>query len=150
MKQSESGRSLVDNGYYFIADSLSENIDAIILAPKDYEDIFGTTRKRDNTKRKRLAVVKASSGGRSIHRRYLGDSSLKEKRSCALNYSSINELCVDDNIPQKIDLSKGNMFAYYWNNPKASIRMSMRLGILSIILGFIAIAIAILPFFHCL
>lgn len=149
MKQSSSENtsiSIRDNCLYY-ADPLSSNIDAVILPPEDYRKIFGDRKASMPTSSKRLSVVKISFDGKSIHRRYLGEPNLKNCKYASLNYSSLLELVNEkpsEVIGHEVTLSKGSRLKYYWNNPANAIRMSTRLGVISLTMAIVSIVLSII------
>lgn len=102
---------------------------------------------------KRLSVVKITpeNGGYAIYRKYVYNPYFKSIRNCqvALNPASIREMCGkgqsnSDLVGRDVAVSKGSCFMYYWNHPFHATRISMRLGVASILLALISIVIALL------
>ena len=52
--------------------------------------------------------------------------------------------CNADLVGGDVVVSKGSCFMYYWNHPFHATRISMRLGVVSILLALISIVIALL------
>lgn len=131
----------------FLGDSISNNIDAIIMAPEDFKDIFGVEKPKAPRCIKRLPVVKITFNGKSIYRRYYGSNALSGKDKAALNYSSLYEL-VDDSLDEikgkTVRISKGYTFPYYWNHPFHATRTSFRLGLISIVLAIVSMSLSLL------
>lgn len=135
----------INGCYLYCTQSVQQNIDAVFLAPKDYELIFGFKKAKMSLAKKRLSVIRISFDGKHISRRYLGESKLKCTECAALNYSSLLELVNESSsevIGHEVTLSKGSRFDYYWNHPFHATRISFRLGIISIALAVISIFIS--------
>ena len=130
----------------FLGDSIPNNIDAIILAFKDFKDIFKVDKPKAPMCIKRLPVVKITFNNKSIYRRYYGSSSLSGTEKAALNYSSLYEL-VDDSLAeikgQTVQISKGRRFPYYWNHPFHATRVSFRLGLISISIAVVSLLLSL-------
>lgn len=139
---------------FYLDETIPENIDAVLLAGCDFEEIFKTTKAASPIWVKRLPVVKISFKGKSIYRRFYGHKELGEKGRdgkyvgvyAALNYSSLYEL-VDDKIDsikgEMVQISKGRRFPYYWNHPFHATRISARLGFISIAIAIISLVLSI-------
>ena len=130
--------------------------DAVYMTSKAYADVFGKSRKDSSRCRKRLSVVKIYSPitGKSIYRQYvfnLNFSGLTDD-DIALNPASIRELCGpgfdnSDIVGSEIEVYKGCLFSYYWHHPFHATRISMKLGLISILLALVSIAISLLAIF---
>lgn len=138
----------------FLGDSVPNNIDAIILAPKDFKDIFGIEKSKAPICIKRLPVVKITFNGKTIYRRYYGSGPLSGTEKAALNYSSLYEF-VDDNLDEikgkTVQISKGCRLPYYWNHPFHATRISFRLGLISVVFASASLLLSLfcsLPIIH--
>lgn len=127
--------------------------DSVYMTPNSYQSVFGESRKDASRRMKRLSVVKISpkSGGYTIYRKYVFNPSFKllEDGNVALNPASIREMCGkgqsnSDLVGGDVVVSKGCCFMYYWNHPFHATRVSMRLGVVSVLLAVISIIIALL------
>lgn len=121
----------------------------IFLISNIYEYIFGTTKKKSDKRRKQLSIIKISANGHSIYRLYRAISAKGfSGKHAALTYSSLLLLANDQGeIPNEIIMSKGNFLSsilFYWNHPNMAIRSSIKLGILSVTLGFLSLLISLL------
>lgn len=127
--------------------------DSVYMSSKSYNSVFGNTRRDSSRRMKRLSVVKITpkDGGYPIYRKYVCNpyfKSLKENQ-VALNPASIREMCGEGKsnsnlVGGEVVVSKGSCFMYYWNHPFHATRISMRLGVASILLALISIVIALL------
>ena len=114
-----------------------------------YNKIFKTHKKTADNSLKRLYIVKISANGQVIYRSYRGVSATDFLSDyVALSPSSIMMLNdKDGNEPLEVKVSKGYMFPFYWYHPDKAIRISARLGILSLLLGVISFIIACVSLF---
>ena len=111
-----------------------------------YKRIFGQKKKFSNDGKKKLSVVKISSGAKSIYREYRGIS-VKDFTSEFVALSSNSILLLNGNNgeePQLVKLSPGNRLFFYWFHPDNAVRISIRLGLLSVILGLLSVILSIL------
>lgn len=124
--------------------------DAVMLNLNDYKEIFGTSRAKSSRKLKHLSVVKITSkDGYSIHRRYYSTGKAKAGEVVGLTLSSIRLLSKESiseylSTAPEVSLSKGSKLLYYWENPILATAISVRLGLISIILGVLSIALALI------
>lgn len=127
--------------------------DSVYMSSKSYNSVFGERRKDASRRMKRLSVVKISpeNGGYPIYRKYVCNPYFQslEENQVALNPASIREMCGEgkcnaDLVGGDVVVSKGSCFMYYWNHPFHATRISMRLGVVSILLALISIVIALL------
>ncbi len=116
----------------------------VVLYSKNYEEIFGIKRKLSKDVDKRLAIVKISANGKSIHRAF------KSVAGMTNNYAGLttNSLrLLNDSTgkdPVEVELSPGSRLPFYWYHPDNAIRISIKLGLLSVILGVLSIVISVL------
>ncbi len=127
--------------------------DSVYMNSHSYNSVFGENRRDSSRRMKRLSVVKISpkEGGHPIYRKYVRNPYFKslEDNQVALNPASIREMCSEgqrnsDLVGGDVVVSKGSCFMYYWNHPFHATRISMRLGVASILLALISIVIALL------
>lgn len=127
--------------------------DSVYMSSKSYSSVFGENRKDSSRRMKRLSIVKITpkDGGYPIYRKYVCNPYFKslEENQVALNPASIREMCGkgqsnSDLVGRDVVVSKGSCFMYYWNHPFHATRISMRLGVASILLALISIVIALL------
>lgn len=126
--------------------SLPEADGDAILNSSAYQEIFHKTRNRSNKMKKRLAVVKITANGESIHRSYRAESA-KDFNSnyVGLTPSSLRLLNdKDGKDPEEVAVSKGSYFVFYWSHPDKAIRVSFKLGLLGVLLGLISVAITVI------
>ena len=128
----------------FLHTDIDEFEDKILLRSEEHEEIFGkkfTEKKNKPWKRK---IVKIIYNKRLIRRMYRGENTLL-KDEFGLTPLSIYELGLgNDNNNIDIGFSRGNKILFYCNHPKHYVRVAFKLGVLSIILGIISIAVTIL------
>ena len=127
--------------------------DSVYMNSHSYNSVFGENRRDSSRRMKRLSIVKITpkDGGYPIYRKYVCNpyfKSLKDNQ-VALNPASIREMCGEgksnsDLVGGEVVVSKGSCFMYYWNHPFHATRISMRLGVASILLALISIVIALL------
>ena len=130
--------------------------DAVYMTSAAYADVFGKCRKDSSRCRNRLSVVKiySSMTGKSIYRQYVLNPNFSGLTvgDIALNPASIRELCGpgfdnSDIVGKDVEVSKGCTFNYYWHHPFHATRISMKLGLISILLALVSIAISLLAIF---
>jgi len=122
----------------------SEMDDKACFQSNVYEEIFGEKKKKISYRKKRLSVVKLTSNGRSIHRLYYSVSTSDfTSNFVALTPNSIEALYdADGNAPTYTSVEKGNKLIFYIQHPNYAIRISVRMGLLSIFLGVLSILTA--------
>lgn len=128
--------------------------DSVYMSPLSYKAIFNKKRSDDTGSRRRLAVVKITSPltRRSIYRKYVfcQDYSGITDKNLALHPSSIRELGDNETIVgSDVIVSRGCVLCYFWKHPFHATRISTKLGIISILLAIISIAITIVLSCHC-
>ena len=130
--------------------------DAAYLSSGAYEKIFGRKRSKVGRCRKTLSVVKIYNpeSGLSIYRKYQYNPDFKgiNDDMVALHPASIRELVKEDNseiVGKIVEVSKGNRFCYFWLHPYHATRISMKLGVFSIVLAIFSIIITIITSCHC-
>ncbi len=136
-KASSSNIFDVDTLHLSNISSPKELDEYVVLQSSMYERIFGEKKINVSRSRKRLSIVKICYEGRSIHRAYLSVSAKDfDKEYVALTPNSIYELSSEKAITplSKVTVCKGCVWKYYWNNPNAAVRMSFRIGMISIML----------------
>lgn len=134
---------------YYSTDDLN---DVVIIRPDNYAKIFGRTKSSSSTDNKLLSIVKVEYGNgkqrRSIHRRcYCLTANGFTNGMAALTYPSIRILAGDgaSTIQGKVvRLSKGCYLSYFWYHPFHATRITMRLGLPSLILAIVSIVISII------
>lgn len=121
----------------------------VLMTSACYNDIFKTTKKTADNSLKRLSVVKISAKGHVIYRAYRGVSATDFlKDYVALSPNSIMQLNdKDGNEPLEVEVSKGCIIPFYWYHPDKAVRLSIKLGTLSLLLGIISIVVSIIGLF---
>ena len=137
----------IDGDKMFLKDitTISEADGDAVFQSNVYSEIFGFTRKRSNTDKKRLSIVKISANGESIHRAFKSEAVDGIKKDMVgLSPNSIR-LLSDKNgkNPTEVEVEMGGMFPFYWEHPDKAIRISFKLGLCSLVLGLISIVISI-------
>ena len=129
--------------------SLPSEVDGdVYLTSQLYKAIFGKSKKSSSNSQKRLSIVKISANGHSIHRAYKSTSAANFTNDYAAMTTKSIEFLTDSNgsEPQVVKLSKGSYFLFYWSHPDIAIRLSFKLGLLSVILGLLSIILTCLHF----
>ena len=126
---------------------IQENQDTAWLHNTEYKLLFGQKRSLDH-KNKLQAILRLEYNGRVIRRRYKYDGSLGiTSNRVGLTSESIRLLFDDQKASQNwITVSKGNildLLLFYWNLPIRAERIAFRLGVVSIVLGAIALIVSI-------
>ncbi len=125
--------------------------DTVYMSSGAYQEIFGKARKEMCRSMKQLSVVKISNpdSGEVIYRKYeynpsfngVGDDMI------VLHPASIRELASDEGnsslVGKEVDVSRGCCFLYFWNHPFHATRISMRLGVISILMAVLSILTSI-------
>lgn len=116
----------------------------VLMTSACYNDIFKTTKKTADNSLKRLSVVKISANGQVIYRAFRGVSATDFISDyAALSPNSIMQLNdKDGKEPLEVEVSKGCIFPFYWFHPDKAIRISAKLGFLSLLLGVISFIVA--------
>ena len=125
--------------------------DKVLLNGDVYRNLFGGPRYMASIQGKLLSVVKISTpDGQSIHRAFLGVKGVGEfdEKQVALSPNSIRLLTSKDGKEQpeyihEVVVSRGSRFLYFWNHPYHATRISMRIGLIGIIVGLISIALSL-------
>ena len=142
----ETGMIKDDKMFLKDVSTISEADGDAVFQSNAYFDIFGFTRKRSNTDKKRLSIVKISANGESIHRAFKSEAVDGIKKDMVgLTPSSIRLLIgKDGKNPTEVEVEKGRMFPFYWEHPDKAIRISFKLGLLSLMLGLTSIVFSLL------
>lgn len=90
----------------------------------------------------------------SIYRKYQYTPDFKgiKEDMIALHPASIRELVKEDNseiVGKTVVVSRGNRFCYFWRHPYHATRISMKLGVPSIVLALISIIVTVITSCHC-
>ena len=134
-----------DNLYLNDISRVSDADEDVVLYSNVYEEIFGITRKLEKDTNKRLAIVKISANGKSIHRAFRSVAGMTNDYAglTANSLRLLNDSMGND--PKEVELSPGSRLPFYWYHPDKAIRISIKLGLLSVILGSLSIVISVLP-----
>lgn len=143
--QSEQIHKIDDQQATFSVDDLTGLEDVVIMNSKDYEAIYGVKKKEQDENAQRLAVVKLTcvkdGGKRTIWRQFIAMSGMTQEY-LGLNVRSRYMLGIEDNS-EVVEVSKGCKFMFYWNHPVHATRISTRLGVWSIGLAVVAMAMSV-------
>lgn len=123
----------------------ASDVDGDVIMTNDcYNKIYNTTKKTASDSLKRLSVVKISANEKVIYRSYRGISASDFLSDyAALSPNSIRMLNdKDGNEPQDVQVSPGSIFPFYWYHPDKSVRLSAKLGLISLLLGVISIVVS--------
>ncbi|MBR4838642.1 MAG: hypothetical protein IK004_09510 [Bacteroidales bacterium] len=144
----QPGDSYIKDDKMFLKDisTISEADGDAVFQSSTYSEIFGFTRKRSKIGKKRLSIVKISANGESIHRAFKSEAVNGIKKDMVgLSPSSIRLLSDrDGKNPTVVEVEIGGMFPFYWEHPDKAIRISFKLGLLSLLLGVLSFAISII------
>ena len=117
--------------------------DVALFHSKEYAKIFGEKRAESCDEQKLLSVVKITYGGKSIHRAYRCSPKLR-KDEVGLSSNSQRLLFGKIDNAGEVTITKGSKFIYFWNHPFHATRISMRLGVYSVILAILSTILAII------
>ncbi len=134
-------KKLFMSGIFSITDADGE----VYLQSSVFEEIFGMTKKMSNDKVKRLAIVKIEGTGKPIYRAFKSGS-IKGLTKDYVGLTSNSLYLLSDatgNFPDNVELSPGKYIPFYWQHPDKAIRISVKLGFLSLFLGLLSIVISI-------
>ncbi len=139
-----------NKGYFTVLNDgeiVSDYDDCAILPTGFYCSIFGKPLKNRCKESKLLSVVKINYKGNSINRRYIGVNKDNSK-SVALTPKSWLLLSGEHDFPNDkeeiyVSVTRGNKFSYFWDHPFHATRISMRLGIIGALIGFISCILTI-------
>lgn len=118
----------------------------VLMTSNSYNDVFKTTKKTAANSLKRLSVVKISANDQVIYRAYRGVSATDFlKDYVALSPNSIMLLNdKDGKEPQEVEVSKGCQIPFYWYHPDKAVRLSVKLGFISVLLGIVSIVVSVI------
>ena len=116
--------------------------DVALFHSTEYAKIFGEKRTESCDEQKLLSVVKITYGGKSIHRAYRCSPKLR-KDEVGLSSNSQRLLFGKNDNAGEVTITKGSKFLYFWNHPFHATRISMRLGVYSVILAILSTILAI-------
>lgn len=130
----------------YIAKNGDSNTEKVVINDNEYIRDFADAVFIENYLKKgfkhKIVKITNNSNRKSIYRKPSAGRGLS-KEDIALSYESINQLEAEIG---KVDLTIStccfSRFKFYWNNPYYAIRISMKLGLLSILLGIISLIIA--------
>lgn len=122
--------------------------DSVYMSPESYAEIIGKCRAKAGRFKRRLTVIRIFSPKthRSIYRKFVTNPMFRglNKTNLALHPSSIREL--GDNkeiVNSSVIVSQGSFFLFFWRHPFHATRISMKLGVFSILLAIISIILTI-------
>ena len=118
----------------------------VLMISNCYKDVFEKRKKNTNDSNKRLSIVKITANGKSIHRSYKCVSAAGFISDyVALSPNSIMLLNDKNGIePKEAELCEGSWFPFYWYHPDKAVRLSFKLGLISLLMGFMSIVISII------
>ena len=145
IKRGEGPKCGIDKKFFYLEDGFypSELDDCVIIHKDVYKQIFGKTRKTSSNEKKLLSVVKISYNDRSIHRAFKTNYAITKKK-IALTYNSLRLLSEAPDEVENVEISKGCRFAYFWYHPFHATRISMRIGVISVIIGLVGVILSII------
>jgi hypothetical protein len=148
LPDSSASKNYCANGVLrLVGINTASDVDGDVLMKSDgYNAVFKTTKKTADNSQKRLSIVKISANGKVIYRAYRGVSATDFlKDYVALTPNSI--MLLNDkagNEPKEVEVSKGCIFPFYWYHPDKAVRISFKLGLVSLLMGVISIVISII------
>lgn len=118
----------------------------VLIVSNCYNEVFKTCKKNASDSKKRLSIVKIAANGKSIYRTcrcvsatgFISDYVALSPNSIML----LNDK--DGNGPKEVKLSEGGKLPFYLYHPDKAVRISFKLGLLSVLLGLVSIAISVL------
>lgn len=140
----------------FIEDYSPVDCDSIVfLDGNDFKGIFGD-RHADTNYKNKLAIVKITNpqNGKSIHRQLRTSSELHRngwKNHAVLTYFSLINLVNSQSQLEnmdKVEISKGSIYKYYWNHPYHATKVATRIGIYSVVIGIISLILSLICIIH--
>ena len=129
--------------------SMPEMDGYVVLQSSVFEEVFGMTKKLSSDFDKQLPIVKISENGKAIYRLYrsVGVNGFS-KEFVGLTANSICLLCdINGENPKEVELSPGRYFPFYWHHPDKAIRISFKLGLLSVALGILSLVTSVVFLF---
>ena len=117
--------------------------DVAFLNNRIYSKILGEKRAESCDEQKLLSVVKIACGGKSIHRAYRCAATMTMD-TVALSKNSQRLLFGSLSNADEVTITKVSKFIYFWNHPFHATRISMRLGVYSVILAILSTILAII------
>ena len=120
---------------------IDSNAKALFFS-KEYEQIFGKTKKSSSQKHQRLSIVKITHGKRVIYRSFQARGVVGlDGNYIGLSPNAWYELGLDEKVKdgQLVSVTKGWWFYYFWEHPNSATRMSFRIGIIAIFIGFVSL-----------
>lgn len=127
-----------------VRDDIDNYHDKVVLYSDNYGGLFNENLKDVNFLPWKRKIVKIKRGNIVIHRMFRGHGNYSvNKNEIGLTYSSIDVLKkygekeIGDDA--ELILSKGSKLCYYWNNPNHNVRVTYKLGLISLLLGLLAL-----------
>ena len=117
--------------------------DVALFHSSEYAKIFGEKRAESCDEQKLLSVVKITYGGKSTHRAYRCSPKLR-KDEVALSANSQRLLYGKIDNAGEVTITNGSKFRYFWDHPFHATRISMRLGVVSVLFAILSIIITLI------
>lgn len=102
-------------------------------------------------KGKRYVKISSAETGKSIYR--IAEAITAKEftdEMLALNSPSIHQLGLSKKVKEdgiEVEISKTNFLKFYWNHPFHATKISMRIGLISAVIGALSLIISIMPLF---
>ena len=143
----KQGESYIDEDKMYLKDisNTSELDGDAVFQSSAYGDVFGNRRNRSTKSKKRLSVVKITANRKPIYRAFRAIP-IKDNNKSIVGLSPNSLRMINDKNgvnPTEVMVEKGSPFFYYWSHPDKAIRISFKLGLISLLLGAISIIISI-------
>lgn len=119
-----------------------ESNDKVSLHSSYYNKIFGKKFHSDGYLPWKRGIVKIIFGTRIINRMFWGEN-IKGDEIGLSNQSKILLELTNETDEYEFTLCKGSKFFFYWQHPLHYVRVSFKLGMLSVILGVIGVVLTI-------
>ena len=135
-----------------LLDAVSHPIDSetVYAHGSLYRKVFGGTLKGSDRKRRFVKITSAATG-RSVYRTLRGvPVSVRSEGILYIDSDGMHVLC-DPDIPApdgevELSLKKCGWLGYYWNTSSTMVRVTFRIGMVSLVIGTVSLALGIAPF----
>ena len=142
-----SSSVVTSNELHLTSIQYSSELDGYVLLHSScYKDIFGKTKTNSSDNSKRTSIVKIKTSEKTIYREFKGFTLTGfDANMVALSPNSLYLLNLSNSIESsELKLTPGCILPFYWFHPDKSIRLSFKMGLLSIILGVISLVLGVL------
>lgn len=150
-RNNTEGLSEQDKKLQKIADAVSHPIDFELayMHGSSYKEIFGTTLKGSD-RRKRFIKITNTKTKKSVYRIFKGVPSVVKSEDTIYLDSDGYHVLTDtaestEPVQNSVELSikKTNWLAYYWNTSNTMVRITFKIGAVSLALGIISLILSV-------